>query len=164
MLSQDKLTDLAIKIGQLLSVDNQSIVTAESCTGGWIGKELTAIPGSSRWYGYGFITYSNFAKINILGVSKDLIKKEGAVCEEVVREMALGAINSSGADYSIAVSGIAGPSGGTIEKPVGTVCFAIGSKDNLCTFTKNFEGDRDTVRYKSLEFAFDSLIKRLQLK
>ena len=123
MISNDELQDLAIKIGQHLTEIKKSVSTAESCTGGWVGKEFTGIPGSSNWYGFGFITYSNKAKLKILGVTKDTLIEEGAVSEKVVKEMAEGALRNSGSDFAISISGIAGPTGGTDDKPVGTVCF-----------------------------------------
>ena len=162
MTSNGVLQDLAIKIGQLLTESKKSISTAESCTGGWVGKEFTSIPGSSKWYGFGFITYSNKAKLKVLGVSKDSLLKEGAVSERVVKEMAEGALRNTGSDFTISISGIAGPSGGTEDKPVGTVCFGIGSKDKLICFTKLFEGDRDKVREQSVAFALKELLKCLQ--
>ena len=162
MTSNDELQDLAIKIGQLLIETKKSISTAESCTGGWVGKEFTGIPGSSKWYGFGFITYSNKAKLKILGVSKDALIEEGAVSERVVKEMAEGAIKNSGSDFSISISGLAGPSGGTDNKPVGTVCFGIGSITKITCFTKFFEGNRDEVRKQSVSFALKELLKCLQ--
>ena len=162
MNSNGDVQDLAIKIGRLLSESKKSIATAESCTGGWVGKEFTGIPGSSKWYGFGFITYSNKAKLKILNVSKDLLLKEGAVSEGVVKEMAEGAINKTGSDFAISISGIAGPSGGTEEKPVGTVCFGIGSIDNINCFTKYFEGDRNQVRQQSVVFALKEILNCLQ--
>jgi nicotinamide-nucleotide amidase len=162
MISNDELQELAIKIGQLLTDTKKSVSTAESCTGGWVGKEFTGIPGSSNWYGFGFITYSNKAKLKTLGVTKDALTEEGAVSERVVKEMAEGAIKNSGSDFSISISGIAGPSGGSEDKPVGTVCFGIGSKDNISCYTKHFEGNRDQVRKKSVAFALKELLKCLQ--
>ena len=162
MTSNDELRDLAIKIGQLLTKKKKTVSTAESCTGGWIGKEFTGIPGSSNWYGFGFITYSNKAKLKILGVTKDALLDEGAVSERAVKEMAEGAIKKSGSDFSISISGIAGPSGGTDDKPVGTVCFGIGSKTKITCFTKFFEGSRDEVRKQSVAFALKELLKCLQ--
>tara|TARA_B100000900_G_scaffold163673_1_gene138940 strand:+ start:627 stop:1115 length:489 start_codon:yes stop_codon:yes gene_type:complete len=162
MTSNDELQDLAIKIGQLLTKIKKSVSTAESCTGGWVGKEFTGIPGSSNWYGFGFITYSNKAKIKSLGVSKDALLDEGAVSEKVVKEMAEGSLRNSGSDFAISISGIAGPTGGTDEKPVGTVCFGIGSKDNISCFTEHFEGDREQVRQQSVAFALKQLLKYLQ--
>ena len=162
MTSNGELQDLAIKIGQLLTVSKKSVSTAESCTGGWVGKEFTGIPGSSKWYGFGFITYSNKAKLKVLGVSKDSLLKEGAVSERVVKEMAEGALINTGSDFTISISGIAGPSGGTEDKPVGTVCFGIGSEAKINWFTKLFEGDRDQVREQSVTFALKELLKCLQ--
>ena len=162
MISNDELQDLAIKIGQLLTEIKKSVSTAESCTGGWIGKEFTGVPGSSNWYGFGFITYSNKAKLKTLGVTKDALLDEGAVSERVVREMAEGALRNSGSDFAISISGIAGPTGGSADKPVGTVCFGIGFKDNISCYTKFFEGDRDQVRKQSVAFALKELLKCLQ--
>jgi len=162
MTSNGELQDLAIKIGQLLTVSKKSVSTAESCTGGWVGKEFTGVPGSSKWYGFGFITYSNMAKLKVLGVSKDSLLKEGAVSERVVKEMAEGALRNTGSDFTISISGIAGPSGGTEDKPVGTVCFGIGSEAKINCFTKLFEGDRDQVRQQSVAFALKELLKCLQ--
>ena len=162
MISNEELQDLAIKIGQLLTQTKKSVSTAESCTGGWVGKEFTGIPGSSSWYGFGFITYSNKAKLKSLGVTKDSLMEEGAVSERVVKEMAEGTLRNSGSDFAISISGIAGPTGGTVDKPVGTVCFGIGSQDNINCFTECFEGDRDEVRKQSVAFALKELLKCLQ--
>ena len=161
MISNEELQDLAIKIGQLLTQTKKSVSTAESCTGGWVGKEFTGIPGSSSWYGFGFITYSNKAKLKNLGVIKDTLMEEGAVSERVVKEMAEGVLRNSGSDFAISISGIAGPTGGTVDKPVGTVCFGIGSQDNINCFTECFKGDRDEVRKQSVAFALKELIKCL---
>ena len=162
MISNEELQDLAIKIGQLLTQKKKSVSTAESCTGGWVGKEFTGIPGSSSWYGFGFITYSNKAKLKSLGVTKHTLVEEGAVSERVVKEMAEGTLRNSGSDFAISISGIAGPTGGTDDKPVGTVCFGIGSQDNINCFTEYFKGDRDEVRKQSVAFALKELIKCLQ--
>ena len=162
MTSNEELQDLAIKIGQLLTRTKKSVSTAESCTGGWVGKEFTGIPGSSNWYGFGFITYSNKAKLKTLGVTKDTLLAEGAVSERVVKEMAEGALRNSGSDFSISISGIAGPTGGTDDKPVGTVCIGIGSKTKITCFTKFFQGNRDDVRKQSVAFALQELLKYLQ--
>ena len=161
-ISESDLNSLAEKVATLLSENNLTISTAESCTGGWVGKEFTGIPGSSKWYGFGFITYSNKAKLKTLGVSIDALLEEGAVSEKVVKEMAEGAIKNSGSDFSISISGIAGPTGGTHDKPVGTVCFGIGTKTEITCFTKLFEGNRDEVRKQSVAFALKELLKCLQ--
>ena len=152
-------------LGNFLSEKNQTISTAESCTGGWLGKEITGIPGSSRWFGTGFITYSNSAKVKILGVNKETPLKEGAVSESVVREMAIGAMQLGQADYGIAISGVAGPGGGSKSIPVGTVCFALGNSENSITRTMHFEGQRDDVRHQSVIYAFteiNNFLKTLQ--
>ncbi|MFL2754263.1 MAG: CinA family protein [Gammaproteobacteria bacterium] len=144
-------------LGNILSKKNQTITTAESCTGGWVGKEITGISGSSKWFGSGFITYSNSAKVKILRVNKETLLKEGAVSENVVKEMAIGAMQLSRAEYGIAISGLAGPGGGTKEKPVGTVCFAVGNQDKINTSTKLFSGDRDQVRVQSVQYALTEM-------
>jgi nicotinamide-nucleotide amidase len=124
---------LAQKVLQLLRERGASLATAESCTGGLIASMLTRVPGSSEGFHAGFVTYSNAIKQSVLGVRESTLAQHGAVSEEVVREMALGALQRSGADYAIAVSGIAGPDGGSAEKPVGTVWLAWGSRDKLRT-------------------------------
>ena len=144
--SESVLNVLAEKVATLLSEKGLTISTAESCTGGWVGKEFTGIPGSSKWYGTGFITYSNHAKHNLLKVSKESLISHGAVSKKVVEEMAEGAKKLSKSDLSIAISGIAGPSGGTKEKPVGTVCFAYSDEVSTRSYEKFFSGDRDEVR------------------
>lgn len=152
-------------LGNFLSERNQTISTAESCTGGWLGKEITGIPGSSKWFGTGLITYSNSAKVKILGVNKETLLKEGAVSESVVREMVIGAMQLAKAEYGIAISGVAGPGGGSKERPVGTVCFALGSSEKIITSTMHFEGERDDVRNQSILYAFteiNNFLKTLQ--
>ena len=118
--------DLATSLVEGLSKARKVVCTAESCTGGWIAKALTDVPGSSVVFGYGIVSYSNGAKESMLGVNNRTLSEHGAVSEPVVREMAEGALNISGADIAVAVSGVAGPDGGTAEKPVGTVRFAGG--------------------------------------
>ena len=137
--------------------------SAESCTGGWVGKTVTSVRGSSRWFGCGFITYSNSSKQAILNVSDDTLKNFGAVSEEVVREMVSGALDKSAADLGVAISGIAGPDGGTKDRPVGTVCFAWALKDNLITTSvEKFNGNREEVRYYSVEKALLGSINLLK--
>jgi nicotinamide-nucleotide amidase len=126
-------TTLAQRVLQLLRERGATLTTAESCTGGLIASLLTRVPGSSEGFHAGFVTYSNGIKQSVLGVREDTLAQHGAVSEEVVREMALGALQRASADYAIAVSGIAGPDGGTAEKPVGTVWLAWGSRDNMRT-------------------------------
>ncbi len=135
------------------------LTTAESCTGGWIAQEVTAVSGSSAWFDRGFITYSNTAKNEMLGVKSSTLKKFGAVSEEVAREMAEGALRNSSAQLSIAVSGIAGPTGATKGKPVGTVCFAWALKNSAVkTEQYLFSGDRESVRYQSVIVALKGVI------
>lgn len=130
------------------------VVTAESCTGGWVGQVITSIPGSSHWYDRGFITYTNRSKREILGVSTDILARFGAVSEQTARAMAEGALANSRADVSLAITGIAGPGGGSEEKPVGTVCFAWAGKNReIRTERRQFDGDRTAVRRQAVEAA-----------
>ena len=124
----DELPELVARVARWALGARYRIVTAESCTGGWIAKVFTDAAGSSRWFECGYVTYSNEAKARDLGVSWRTLKEHGAVSEPTVREMAAGALRATGADVSIAVSGIAGPDGGSAEKPVGTVWFCVGRR------------------------------------
>ena len=151
--SQDLVDSLA-RLGK-------TVATAESCTGGWIAKALTDIPGSSAVIGYGIVSYSNDAKSSLLGVSKDTLLSFGAVSEPVVKEMAAGVRQVSGADFSVAVSGIAGPDGGTDDKPVGTVWFAWDSGDSIVTDRQVFSGDRNDVRSSTVIHAISGIKARL---
>lgn len=160
-ISESVLNTLAEKVATLLSERKLTISTAESCTGGWVGKELTGIPGSSKWYGTGFITYSNHAKHNLLNVPKESLINHGAVSKVVVEEMAKGAKEQSKSDLSIAVSGIAGPTGGTEDKPVGSVCFAYSDNKGTKSFEKIFSGSRDEVRRASVKFILEEIINNL---
>ena len=139
------------------------MVTAESCTGGWIAKVMTDLADSSHWFERGYVTYSNEAKMHDLGVSKETLAAHGAVSEQTVREMAVGALRATGADVAIAVSGIAGPSGGTPGKPVGTVWFAAAHwfTANTVETTRRelFPGDREAVRRSSVEYALELLLQ-----
>lgn len=143
------------------------IALAESCTGGLLAAHLTAQAGSSLWFERGFITYSNAAKSEGLGVLAELIERHGAVSEEVAGAMAMGALKHSLAQVSIAITGIAGPGGGTQSKPVGTVCFAwaihqAGVESQLISNTQYFDGDRQTIREKACRFALEELIQFLK--
>ncbi|HEX5160159.1 MAG TPA: CinA family protein [Steroidobacteraceae bacterium] len=146
--------------GRLLAAQRR-LVTAESCTGGWIAKLCTDIAGSSDWFDCGFVCYSNAAKIRDLGVAEKLIETEGAVSDAVVRAMAEGALARTGANVAVAVSGIAGPGGAVPGKPVGTVWFALAHRrvDRLESqgHLIQFDGDRDAVRRQSVEYAFKLL-------
>ncbi|WP_462321846.1 nicotinamide-nucleotide amidase [Halochromatium sp.] len=154
----DLLVALATELGQCLQASGDRLVTAESCTGGWIAKCITDIAGSSAWLERGFVTYSNEAKQEMLGVSADTLAQHGAVSEAVVREMAQGALARSQATLAVSVSGIAGPGGGTPQKPVGTVCFGWARVDRAEAETRLFPGDRDQVRRQSVEHALRLLI------
>ncbi len=150
---------LAQHLGSALTARKWTVCTAESCTGGGIGAAITDIAGSSQWFEAGFITYSNRIKSEVLGVSAELLAEHGAVSEEVVRAMAAGALDRSGADLAIAVSGVAGPGGGSPAKPVGTVCFGWGRRDDLQSQTLNFDGDRAAVRSQTVQQALRYLIE-----
>ena len=140
-------------VGELIR-KNKAVATAESCTGGWIAKALTDVPGSSGCFGYGIVSYSNGAKESILGVRNRTLAEHGAVSEPVVREMAEGTLRLSGADISVAVSGVAGPDGGSDDKPVGTVWFAWSMRGpgGMKTDTEllRFEGNRESIRMQTV--------------
>jgi nicotinamide-nucleotide amidase len=158
-----KRRDLATEAGQLLGGHQLLLVTAESCTGGGIAEAVTDIPGSSGWFDRGFVSYSNDAKQAMLGVSPDTLARDGAVSEAVVLEMARGAIEQSRAHVSVAVSGVAGPGGGTADKPVGTVWIAWGQKLGYAeTSCFHFDGDRIEVRRQTVAAALEGIIARLQ--
>lgn len=153
---------LAESLGRALKARNAWLVTAESCTGGWAAEAVTAIAGSSAWFERGFVTYSNAAKEEMLGVRAQTLAHEGAVSEETAREMALGALAHSRATLALAITGIAGPAGGTPAKPVGTVCFAWASRSGaLRSETRHFSGDREAVRRQSVERALAGALEHL---
>jgi nicotinamide-nucleotide amidase len=152
----------AAKVARRLKAQRAVIVTAESCTGGWVAQELTAIAGSSAWFDRGFVTYSNEAKQEMLGVRAETLRKHGAVSEETAREMAQGALERSRGSVSLAITGIAGPSGGTPDKPIGTVCFAWATKQGATRAeTKHFPGDREAVRRQSVEYSLAGVLPLL---
>ncbi|WP_242479206.1 nicotinamide-nucleotide amidase [Lamprobacter modestohalophilus] len=157
LMSMD-LDGLAAELGRCLQASGDRLVTAESCTGGWIAKCMTDIAGSSAWLDRGFVTYSNDAKQEMLGVGADTLAQQGAVSEAVVREMACGALTRSRATLAVAVSGIAGPGGGTPAKPIGTVCFGWARAGQVKAETQMFAGDRDQVRRQSVAHALRVLI------
>jgi nicotinamide-nucleotide amidase len=147
----------------MLQASGRMLVTAESCTGGWVAEAMTMVPGSSQWFERGFITYTNLAKQDMLGVQPDTLERHGAVSEATVREMVAGALANSPGDVALAVSGVAGPSGGTAAKPVGTVCLAWGLRGGgTVAVTRYFPGDREAVRRDSVIAALEGLIKTLQ--
>ena len=150
---------LAEEVGGELKRRNLMLATAESCTGGWVAEAVTMVPGSSDWFERGFVTYTYISKREMLDVKEATLEKHGAVAEEVVREMAAGAIARSHAQVSVAVSGVAGPSGGSPEKPVGTVCFAWAVKNGAPrSETRRFSGDREAVRRQSVEHALKGVL------
>jgi nicotinamide-nucleotide amidase len=166
MVGDPELYELAARAGHKLRAAERRVVTAESCTGGWVAKALTDIPGSSEWFECGYVTYSDAAKMRDLGVAGSTLERFGAVSEQAVREMAEGALRVSGAHVALAVSGIAGPSGGTKEKPVGTVWFCAAARQGAATDIiaeqQLFGGDRAFVRRLSVQHAL-RLILRLDL-
>lgn len=160
-MSQEALELIAVQVGELLKANGQRLATAESCTGGWIAQCLTAIAGSSEWFERGFVTYSNDAKREMLGVAADTLVAHGAVSEATAAAMAAGALHHSRADWALAVTGIAGPGGGSADKPVGTVCFGWAAVDGRVeTQTVHFCGDREQVRAQSVAHALEGLLER----
>jgi nicotinamide-nucleotide amidase len=166
MVSDAELYELAARVGQKLRAAARRLATAESCTGGWVSKALTDVPGSSQWFECGFITYSNAAKVRDLGVSPGTLASFGAVSEQVVREMAEGALRVAQATVALAVTGIAGPDGATPGKPVGTVWFCAAAREgtaiDIIAEEQCFDGDRAEVRSRSVQHAL-RLILRLDL-
>jgi nicotinamide-nucleotide amidase len=155
----DDITQLAASLGsQLLAVGAQ-VSTAESCTGGGIAEAITRIPGSSSWFEAGYVTYSNRQKTRQLNVPQTLFDRVGAVSREVVEAMARGAQENSGARFSVAVSGVAGPDGGSAEKPVGTVWVCWGAGEQLTAQRFQFDGDRDAVRRQTVKAALEGLLR-----
>jgi len=150
---------LVEKIAELLVASEQKITTAESCTGGLIAKTLTDLAGSSAWYDRGFVTYSNEAKTEMLAVPAVIIEEYGAVSEPVANAMVSGALQHSAADFAIAVTGVAGPGGGSVEKPVGTVWIGVGTKHQVFAQRYLFPGDRDAVRQATLSRALQILLE-----
>jgi nicotinamide-nucleotide amidase len=160
-----ELNQLARQLGESLLRRGWKVAVAESCTGGWVAKCLTDIAGSSSWFDRGFVTYSNAAKRDMLGVSPAMLETDGAVSESTVLAMAAGALAHSEADMALAISGIAGPGGAVPGKPVGTVCFAWAVKDILHqSDTQHFSGDREAVRRQSVAHGLRGLIDVLKLE
>lgn len=161
-VDDDGLRERAMRLAEKLLSGRRSVATAESCTGGWIAKVVTDLPGSSDWFGYGVVSYSNAAKQELLGVPAGLLIEHGAVSEPVVIAMAEGILRRSDADLAVAVSGIAGPSGGSDDKPVGLVWFAWAVMDDRGLKVKaehrRFEGDRQAVRRQTVAVALDGLL------
>lgn len=138
------------------------LVTAESCTGGWLAKCCTDLPGSSAWFNGGVVSYSNALKQSLLGVHIDTLANYGAVSEPVAGEMAQGCLDKLGGQISVAISGIAGPDGGSAEKPVGLVCFGFATAKQHFSCQQIFTGDRDAIRRQAIDFALRELVKMTQ--
>lgn len=155
----EQITRLAASLGKLLQASDAQVTTAESCTGGGIAEAITRIGGSSAWFEAGYVTYSNAQKTRQLDVPATLFDAVGAVSEEVVRAMVRGAQRNSGARYAVAVSGVAGPGGGSAHKPVGTVWLCWGAGERLTAERRQFAGDRDQVRRQTVEAALEGLIR-----
>ena len=158
-MTEQRLHELSVEIGSELKAQGLWITCAESCTGGLIAKAITDIAGSSAWFDRGFVTYSNAAKHELLGVSEATLEQYGAVSEQVVREMAQGVLHAAGADIGLSVSGIAGPDGGSTEKPVGTVWFGFAGRDGrIVTAKQQFSGDREAVRLQAAVFSLQTAL------
>lgn len=150
----NSILNLSETVGHMLNDRKLVLTTAESCTGGLISSYITAVSGSSSWFDRAFITYTNKAKMEMLEVTSDCLDNNGAVSEETVRQMSLGALKHSDADISVAVSGIAGPTGGTLDKPVGTVWISWAYKNEIIkTYKALYNGDREMVRLQTVEKA-----------
>jgi nicotinamide-nucleotide amidase len=156
------MEELARQVGERLKAARAVLVTAESCTGGWVAQALTSIAGSSDWFERGFVTYSNDAKLELLGVRRKTLQDHGAVSEETAREMAQGALARGKGTLALAVTGVAGPGGGSREKPVGMVCFAWANKKKTVVETRHFSGDRESVRRQSVIHALQGVLKVLK--
>ncbi|ENN8377177.1 nicotinamide-nucleotide amidase [Providencia rettgeri] len=166
MIDEKRLETLSIQIGLKLKEQGKTVTTAESCTGGWVAKVLTDISGSSDYFQRGFVTYSNEAKHQMIGVKSESLQRYGAVSQQVVTEMAEGALLEACADFAVSVSGIGGPGGGSIEKPVGTVWFGFAQKQAdqtvfVTTQHRVFQGNRNEVRFQSTVYILETLLKQL---
>jgi nicotinamide-nucleotide amidase len=155
------LARLSRKTGTALKSKGQMLVTAESCTGGWVAQAVTSVAGASDWFERGHVTYSNAAKSEELGVRRTTLARHGAVSEQAVREMARGALKRSRGTIALAVTGVAGPGGGSPDKPVGTVCFGWAQGRRIRSETKRFKGGRASVRRQSVIHALRGVLKWL---
>ncbi|MFY0989431.1 CinA family protein [Halomonas sp. C05BenzN] len=156
------LTLLAERLGRACRQRGVTVTAAESCTGGGVASAITAVAGSSRWFETGYVTYSNAAKTRLLGVPEASLAEHGAVSREVVDAMVAGACRDSGADLGVAISGVAGPGGGTPDKPVGTVWLAWGNGERQQAVCRHFPGDRRAVREQSVREALVGLVRHLE--
>ncbi|MGI9201558.1 MAG: CinA family protein [Woeseiaceae bacterium] len=165
MADHEAINELAQALVDELGSASKAVATAESCSGGWIAKAITDVPGASDVFHYGIVSYSNGAKESLLGVKLDTLEQHGAVSEATVSEMADGALHLSGADIAVAVSGVAGPGGGSEDKPVGTVWFAWAVRDGanakITTSCEHFDGDRDLVRELTVAHALQGVRERI---
>jgi nicotinamide-nucleotide amidase len=159
----DKLNILAESLGAALKARGFVLALAESCTGGMVAQAITSVAGSSAWFDRGFVTYSNQAKMDMLGVNKQTLLQFGAVSEQTAAEMAQGALRFSLADISASITGIAGPDGGTAEKPVGIVCFGFALKNSVKTSIQHFVGNRESVRQQASVYAIFQLTELMRL-
>ncbi len=158
----NELEQLSFLVGEALLARRLMLACAESCTGGWVAEVVTATAGSSNWFERGFVTYSNAAKQELLGVRADTLRRHGAVSEAVVAEMATGTLKRSHAQVAVSISGVAGPTGGSPDKPVGTVSFAwVLRGEEPTTDTVRFSGDRESVRRQSVIHALRRLLEKL---
>ncbi len=155
------MKELAQAVGAALKARGLLLVTAESCTGGWVAMEVTAVAGSSEWFERGYVTYSNAAKREELGVVAATLERHGAVSEETAREMAAGALKNARGQVALAITGVAGPTGGSRDKPVGTVCFAWAHGSKISSETRRFDGDRESVRRQSVLRALQGVLELL---
>lgn len=166
MADHESILKLAAALVEELAESGKAVATAESCTGGWVAKAITDVAGSSAVFGYGIVSYSNGAKESMIGVQNQTLEDHGAVSSEVVEEMAKGTLRLSGADIAVAVSGVAGPDGGTKEKPVGMVWFGWAVRDGanalVDTRCEQFTGDRELVREASVAYALQGVRERIE--
>jgi nicotinamide-nucleotide amidase len=156
-----KTIDLAIQLGTELSRKKWQITSAESCTGGGLGYAITSVSGSSAWFERSFVTYSNEAKSDLVGVKQETLEQFGAVSQQVVEQMALGAMREANAHVAVSVSGVAGPGGGTELKPVGTVWFGFAVAGDVYTQVQQFDGDRNSVREQAIVYALNTVTEHL---
>ena len=162
-MADAEIYELSQRVGRALEARKLMLATAESCTGGWIAEAVTMVPGSSAWFERGFVTYTYIAKREMLGVRPETLEQHGAVSEPVVREMAVGALHASHAQVAVSVSGVAGPSGGSPEKPVGMVCFGWATTEApVRVDTRHFPGDREAVRRQSVLHALAVVLEMLE--